>query len=182
MKGKDEKIIYAIPKYLEGQGDIALVVNERGEELTLPFHIRTFIKKLAYKNYVDLVSIRRRLQEEFSQKNILPYPLNPELILIPIKVRRPRLKKDGAFGYINYLWVKEIEKQDRFCQVIFKNHSTLKVLQSYNSVKAKMLQGAWLRDCFIPQNMYSSNPSTKYLCREDIGQIIGQLMEVYREL
>lgn len=186
MEGKDKisnnKIVYAIPKYIDGKGDLSIISNEEAQGIIMPFHIRTLIRKLAYENYVDLVSVRRRLQEQFGQKNILPYPLHPKLILIPVKVRKPRLKKDGAFGYINYVWVEQIQKADKHCTIVFKNKSTLKVLQKYQGVKAKMLQGAWIQDCFLPKVQYSSNKIQEDQCREEIQQIIGQLMHIYKEL
>jgi hypothetical protein len=184
MKGKifNKEIIYAIPKYVDGQGDISMILNEGGSEIPMPFHIRTLIRKLAYENYIDLVSVRRRLQDQFGQKNILPYPLHPRLILIPVKVRKPRLKKDGAFGYINYVWVEDIQKQDKYCNIIFKNKYNLKVLQHFQGVKAKMLQGAWIQDCFLPQIQYNTNRVQEYQCREELSQIIGQLMDMYKEL
>lgn len=176
------KIIYAIPKYIEGKGDLSLVLDSSGKEIIMNFHIRSFIRKLAFENYIDLVSIKRRLQKQFGQKNLLPYPINSELILIPVKVRIPKLKKDGAFGYINYLWVKEIERQEGYSQVFFKNNTSLKVLQGYQSIKTKMIQGAWIQDCFLPQAQYKFNRSQEFQCREELQQIIGQLIGVYREL
>src|SRR5690554_2710682 len=186
MKGKDkitnDEIIYAIPKYIDDQGDLSMILNEKGKKLTMPFHIRTLIRRLAYENYTDLVSVRRRLQEQFGQKNMLPYPLHSRLILMPVKVRKPRLKKDGAFGYINYVWVEDIQKQDKYCTILFKNKCNLKVLQQYQSVKAKMIQGAWIQDCFLPQIQYNTNRVQEYQCREELSQIIGQLMDMYKEL
>lgn len=186
MKGENKisnnEIIYAIPRYIDGQGDLSIILNERAQEISMPFHIRTLIRKLAYENYVDLTSVRRRLQEQFGQKNILPCPFHSQLILIPVKVRKPRLKKDGAFGYINYVWVDQIKKADKYCVIVFKNKSTLKVLQQYQGVKAKMLQGAWIQDCFLPRTQYKTNRIQEYQCREELQQIIGQLMQMYKEL
>lgn len=181
-KLSDYKIVYAIPKYIEGRGDLSLILDKDGKKILMDFHIRSLIRKLAFENYIDLVSIRRRLQDQFGQKNILPYPINRDLILIPIKIRIPRLKKDGAFGYINYLWIKEIKKEGKFCLVSFKNNTSLEILQSYHSVKGKMVQGAWIQDCFLPQFQYKFSRDQELQCREELQHIIGKLMGVYREL
>ncbi len=187
MKGepieKDREILYAIPVYKEGQGDVSKVLYEGGVESFQPFHIRTLIRKLAYENYIDIVSLKRKMQEQLGRKNIIPYPFHKRLILIPVKIRKPRLKKDGAIGYINYIWVEKIQEEGKHCIIVFKDQNTLKTLQHYQTVKSKMLHGAWLKDCFLPQLQYpvqkNKQPS---LCREELQSIIGQLMEMYKEL
>lgn len=181
MMGKE--ILYAIPVYREGQGDISKILYEGGEKIYRSFHIRTLIRRIAYENYTDLVSLKRTMREQLGQKNILPYPFHSRLILLPLKIRKPKLKKDGAFGYINYVWIEKIEKEGKYCTIFFKDHSQLKVLQHYQSVKGRMMQGAWLRDCFLPQMFYPmQNNKQVSLCREEIQQIIGQLMDIYKEL
>lgn len=187
MKGEpimmEKEILYAIPVYQEGQGDISKILYEDGKEIYRPFHIRTLIRKIAYENYTDLVSLKRKMREQLGQKNILPYPVHSRLILIPVKVRKPRLKKDGAFGYINYVWVEEVQEEEKYCTILFKDHSRLKVLQHYHSVKGRMMQGAWLQECFLPQMQYTIQKNKQVsLCREDIQQMIGQLMDIYKEL
>src|SRR5690554_1327972 len=132
-KIREREILYAIPVYKQGQGDITKVLCGDGIEIYLSYHIRSFIRRLAYEHYMDLVSIRRTLQEQLGQKNILPYPFHPGLILLPLKVRKPKLKKDGAFGYINYIWVKNIRDRGKYCQIIFKNDAQLEILQQYQS-------------------------------------------------
>lgn len=179
----NKEILYVIPLYKEGEGDITKILLEGGIEKYNPFHIRTFIRRLAFDHYMDLKSLKRSLQEQLGQKNILPYPFHSKLILLPLKVRKPLLKKDGAFGYINFIWVKEVLKEGKHCRIIFYDGSELEVLQQYHSVKAKMMQGAWLQDCFIPQNQYPlEKKNEKMLCREELQQIITQLMEMYKEL
>lgn len=179
----DKEILYAIPMYRDGQGDGSKILYEGGQESFMPYHIRTLIKRLAYDHYMDMISLRRRLQEQLGQRNILPYPFHPRLILLPVRVRKPRLKKDGAFGYINYVWIQEIRREGKGAMVIFKEGSRLRVLQSYQGIKGKMIQGAWLQECFLPQMQYGLAYDRKEsVCREELSQIIGQLMDVYREL
>ena len=183
-EGRQEKeIVYAIPKYRDGQGDVSMILYEGGMESFPPFHIRTLIRRLAYDYYIDIISLRKRLQEQLGQRNILPYPLHPRLILLPVKVRKPRLKKDGAFGYINYVWIQDIQREGKLSRILFKDGSQLGVLQSYQGIKGKMIQGAWLQECFLPQMQYSIPRNKKgSICREELSQIIGQLMEMYKEL
>lgn len=45
-----------------------------------------------------------------------------------------------------------------------------------------MIQGAWIQDCFLPQLQYNTNKVQEYQCREELQQIIGQLMDMYKEL
>ncbi|RBP44176.1 hypothetical protein [Garciella nitratireducens] len=180
---KDKEILYAIPIYKEGQGDISKVLYEGGGETFHPFHIRTLIRKIAYENYIDVISLKRKIQEQLGRKNTIPYPFHERLILIPVKVRKPRLKKDGAFGYINYVWVDRIQEEGKHCSILFKDQTTLKVLQHYQTIKSKMLQGAWIKDSFLPELEYSmSKKKQNSLCREELQNIIGQLMDMYKEL
>ena len=73
----DKEILYAIPMYRDGQGDGSKILYEGGQESFMPYHIRTLIKRLAYDHYMDMISLRRRLQEQLGQRNILPYPFHP---------------------------------------------------------------------------------------------------------
>ncbi len=39
----------------------------------------------------------------------MPLPLSADLVLVPLKMRRPRFEQDGATGYINSRAVKNVE-------------------------------------------------------------------------
>lgn len=178
-----KEILYAIPVYKDGRGDITKILFQGGKKRYRSIHIRTFIKKVAYENYIDIFSLKKILQEQLGQKNILPYPIHSELIFIPMKVRRPRLKKDGAYGYINFIWIKSIEKRGEYSRIYFRDGCYLDVLQHIQSINRKMMQGTWLRDCFLPRFTYPTGANKEEsVCREELQQIIGKLVKVYKEL
>lgn len=95
------RIAAIIPRY-DSSGDSTAIIATDGSTTNIQSRVRTVIKRLA-KNYaIDLAALRARTRAATERKNLAPLPLAPGLILVPVKVRTPRINGDSTTGYINF--------------------------------------------------------------------------------
>lgn len=110
LEGKQREVIVLRPLYAEGKGDGTEIFLRTGQRLWLGKHIRTVRTALARYYGVDIVALRRKYGPLLARSGSLPLPLAPRLILVPLRLRRPRLKGDAAFGYVSYHDIKGVRE------------------------------------------------------------------------
>jgi len=96
------------PLYCDGAGDGTEIILRSGERLWQPRRIRAVRTELAHLYGVDLVAVRRIYGALLERSSSVPLPLCPRLILVPLRLRRPRCRGDASLGYISYHEVKEV--------------------------------------------------------------------------
>ncbi|SDD78091.1 hypothetical protein SPACI_042070 [Sporomusa acidovorans DSM 3132] len=94
--------IAAIVPYYDDAGDTTALVSADGSTTTVQSRIRTVIQRLAKSRAIDLAVLRTQTREITKRTNLEPLPLAPGLVLVPVKVRQPRVAGDATTGYINY--------------------------------------------------------------------------------
>lgn len=92
----DQEIAALIPCYT-ATGDSTRVLTASGLTLTLPVRPRAVLNRIA-----DLAALRHITSLKTQRFILQPLPLAPHLLLIPVKVRTPRVTGDTCTGYINY--------------------------------------------------------------------------------
>lgn len=94
------RIAAILPCYT-ATGDNTVIVSTDGTTTSLASRIRTVICRLARSRAVDLRSLRASTRAATERKNLEPLPLAPGLVLVPLKVRQPRVAGDTTTGYVN---------------------------------------------------------------------------------
>ncbi|MBP2636904.1 MAG: hypothetical protein H6Q72_2811 [Firmicutes bacterium] len=94
------KIAAIVPCY-NATGDSTVIYSADGTTTILASRTRTVIQRLARSQAVDLAALRARTRSVTERTNLEPLPLAPGLILVPVKIRRPRIAGDSTTGYIN---------------------------------------------------------------------------------
>lgn len=97
----DQEIAALIPCYTE-TGDSTRILTTSGLTLTLPVRPRAVLNRIAHRRATDLAALRHITSLKTQRSILQPLPLAPNLLLIPIKVRTPRVTGDTCTGYINY--------------------------------------------------------------------------------
>jgi hypothetical protein len=88
------------PVYQDGGGDMTQVGLTSGESWIDPRPVSTVIKLVARHFGVDLTAVRERYGDILGRRLYVPLPFAPHLILVPLKMRVPRVAKDGTTGYV----------------------------------------------------------------------------------
>ena len=107
-----EGVSALLPIYEEGAGDSTLFVNRDGHKRIIHKKLKTVFKRLVSHYSYDLESLHQKYGELISQKYKIPLPLHPYLILVPFKIREPRIKGDFTYGYINYKCINKYVKNN----------------------------------------------------------------------
>ncbi|QJW48200.1 hypothetical protein HA075_22330 [bacterium BFN5] len=95
-----ENIAAILPRY-STQGDHAVVISTDGLSTCTANSVRTLIKRLARSRSTDLVALRAHTARATQRSILQPLPLAPGLVLVPVKVRQPRISGDNCTGYVN---------------------------------------------------------------------------------
>lgn len=98
------------PLYQDGSGDGTEIILRSGERLWQPRRIRAVRTALARLYGVDLVAVRRRYGALLERSSSVPLPLSARLVLVPLRLRRPRCRGDACLGYVSYREVKEVRE------------------------------------------------------------------------
>ncbi|HWR45803.1 hypothetical protein [Sporomusa sp.] len=95
------RIAAIVPCY-SARGDSTIIIADDGNTTTLDSRVHAIIRRLAKTRAVDLAALRARTRAVTERKNLEPLPLAPGLILVPVKVRQPRVAGDTTIGYVNF--------------------------------------------------------------------------------
>lgn len=175
-----QDIAALVPCYTKN-GDCTRLLTTSGSTLSLPVRSRAVLHRLARSRATDLAALRHITAVKTQRSILQPLPLAPGLLLIPVKVRTPRITGDTCTGYCNYYAVNAIAP----CQG-HPVHTTL-TLTGGHSITAlwtpatirRYLQLARLTACTPP---YAQVQEAEAVYSPELFTIAHKLAEVFREL
>lgn len=130
-----------IPSY-NTLGDGTVLITTDGSTTAYNTHIRTIIRRLARQQAVDLAALRARAKIVTDRVNLAPLPLTPKLVLVPVKVRQPRVAGDTTIGYVNYFSVKDVAaNKNKPCQatILLSGKTQIPVLWTAATVNRQLV-------------------------------------------
>lgn len=173
-------IYYLIPEYIERLGDGCRIRKDSGEDI-FNKTMKSMINEIFKERCVDLKSIKRKCTRLLGQKNLTPIYLSEEEILIPVKIRKPRVTRDGGYGYVNYLFIDRVEDRS----IVLKDESKLFYIDSARSIIKRIKMARILEESFGDKDkifkefkLNSRQPATK----EDISLLIREIVELREKL
>jgi len=134
-----QQIAAILPRYCE-DGDRTVILSMDGETIRADVLVRTLMNRLADCQAIDLNALRRRAQK-ITQGHILqPLAFAPEVLLCPMKIRHPSVKRDNCTGYINAHAIHSVEPAEQegerpSCVVRLRNGIRLNVLTSADTIQ-----------------------------------------------
>lgn len=115
------------------------------------------------------------------QRLSVPICMNHKLLLIPMKMRKPKFPKDGAYGYVNLHDIKDINENEKNTIIKLKNEQEILCLQRIRTVKghinkAKIVASDVQKGEKEVHEFYTqySNPAT----RGDIARLQREILEL----
>ena len=130
-----------IPSY-NTLGDSTVLIATDGSTTAYNTHIRTIIRRLAKQQAVDLTALRARAKIVTDRINLGPLPLTPKLVLVPVKVRQPRVAGDTTIGYVNYYAVKAVaenKNKPRQATIFLSGKNNIPVLWTAATVNHQLV-------------------------------------------
>ncbi|HHU63358.1 MAG TPA: hypothetical protein GXZ32_04010 [Clostridiales bacterium] len=130
----DRGVSAFVPRYVQDHGRVTVIIYGDGSRVKDKRTIRWLLKALAMNRGWDLKALRQRYGKLIGQRNLVPLPITPSLVLIPLKMIKPVVPGDGAMGYVNFLHISDVQGDGRYTSVKLKSGHCLKVLQRPKSV------------------------------------------------
>ena len=97
---KDVEIAALLPAYTQ-EGDVTRILLTNGTELVYRRTIRSTLAKLARRRCKDVTLLRRWASRYTHRALNNPIAASSDLVLVPVKTRRPRVEGDGTMAHIN---------------------------------------------------------------------------------
>lgn len=122
-------IYYIIPEYKDGHGSCCRIKDDNSEEVY--YHtLQVMLKRILSERGMELRTLRRQCSKEIMQRNLIPLYMGDREVLMPIKVREPRVKRDGGYGYINAIEIKRIECSS----IVMQDGTSIEFIESRRAV------------------------------------------------
>jgi hypothetical protein len=126
-------LYYMIPEYRDGHGSCCRVKDHNGEELH-QHTLQVMLKRILSERGMELKALRRQCSKEIMQRNLIPLYMGDKEVLMPIKVREPRVKRDGGYGYVNAIVIKKIENT----RIIMQDGTYIEFIESKRAVARRL--------------------------------------------
>lgn len=134
-------LIAAILPHYTASGDTTKIITTDGQTISTNLRLKSVLRRVAATHAVDLVHLRRNVGRATGRAIHQPLPLTPKAMLIPVKVRKPKIAGDTCTGYLNYYSVRDIhvrESDQRYSTVLLAGGAEVDILWSAKTVKLCM--------------------------------------------
>lgn len=136
-----EELMAFLPIYLALKGNCTLLYTNQGGIMEVDKSIRTTLNNLSKFYLIDLKATKQYYGDLLSTKNRVPIPFNNDNIFVPIKVRKPLCKNDGALGYVNIKYIKKVSKSKDNTIIHLDKGFTIECLNSTGTVNKHIKNG-----------------------------------------
>src|SRR6056297_2415650 len=103
-----DEIIALIPKYEENIGNCTELLKEDSRSYITDKPVNTCLKNMADHYCINLKANRKVYGKMLGIRNKVPIALSDKHVFIFFKARSPIFKNDGANGYVDINYIKEI--------------------------------------------------------------------------
>ena len=117
--------------------------------------LKTYLRRIARHYHVDLPALRASTGELLDCSNNAPLTFHRHLVFIPVKVRKPLSRSDGATGFVNLSSIEKVvpaeanHPEDVRCYLQLKNGQLIPSLHYIVNVKRKIRQGQRALDYYL---------------------------------
>ena len=122
----------------KGENGIYIYVST-GEEIYMDKSLRAFLAFLFHQRRIDLYALRQWTSSLIHRRNGLPLVFSRDLVLVPVKVRKPIGRTDGSEGYLSLLHIEDVCEKDDQTMILLKCGKEIKSLHSKKIVERRVL-------------------------------------------
>jgi competence protein ComFB len=132
------EIVAFAPVYRDGAGEGLNVYYRDGTVRWLARSLKGFVRQLARFFSVNLTDLKKNFGPLLGQVNLFPLALSPLLLFVPLKIRKPRLPGDPAYGYFKLRSLTRIGPLPTPCSVALEGGHTLTLQQTLRAVRSRL--------------------------------------------
>jgi len=181
-------IVAFVPVYQEGVGQELKIYCQDGTVRALSGSMKAFVRQLARFFSINLAEMRKRFGPLLGQVNLVPLALAPFLLFVPLKVRKPRLGGDPAYGYFKLRSLTDVRAEPAPCTVKLIGGHQVTLQQSHRAVRIRLQRARQLealaleQHCriiehshsfFVPEKAWLSLSLQENLCEQGIKSANG---------
>lgn len=173
------------PEYQPGQGDLTQLITIDGRQLTVKRSVRAVLGGLTRSFAIDLYRVRQLYGQLLGQRNSVPIPLTANLVLVPLKVRKPRLPKDGTIGYLSYhqyAGVEDFNVDGYRSKVILKNGYELPCLICRATVQKQISKARLVYDEYMRRHGNNAEIAGNGFSPTEVMQVVQSMLVLCRNL
>ncbi|MDI3534675.1 MAG: hypothetical protein PWQ82_1040 [Thermosediminibacterales bacterium] len=150
-----------IPVYKDMTGNATELITSTGENYIDERKIKSIIRLFARYYGVDLKSLRKNYGDVIGQKNSVPLPFTPDLILVPVKMRRPLTPYDGSSGFFTLnefdKIIEDTVEGERKVNILLKSGYKLPCLCSKSTVEKHIRNAKIVHQHYLKLNYRNQN-------------------------
>ncbi|WP_196594235.1 hypothetical protein [Pectinatus sottacetonis] len=147
----DGEILAILPRYTE-RGDGTVIVSCDGKEVFYSKGEKPVLKEICNRYCKDIHLMRDWARQYTGQKIWMPLGFSWELVLVPMRIRGPKIQGDETLGYFNYLHINDAVEVDNKVYLVMENNTRYLVLWSLDTVK-QHLKDAMLIHSMMTQRL-----------------------------
>lgn len=130
-------MVAILPVYADGVGNVSRVLYEGGSEEIVPVRVSRILDRLFYAHLLS----RRAVEEYYGgflgiRRNV-PAVIARDLVYVPVKVRKPRVRDDGAYGYVLHQAIAGQEES----KILLVDGRVIETLHSRPMLEKVLLRG-----------------------------------------
>ncbi|NLK44247.1 MAG: hypothetical protein GX300_07635 [Tissierellia bacterium] len=172
-------LVALLPEYIDLKGNCTIIFGRDTKKIIVEKSIKAVIKSIAKYYMLDLNEAKKRYKPLVSSSNLIPIPLTKSDVFIPIKTRRPMYKNDGAFGYVNIKYIKEVKSKKDHTYIYLNNGLIIEALCNLSTVEKHLRNGHIISRCYEERGIVAEDeekyksliPATK----ADISMILSEM-------
>ena len=142
----NEDFQYIIPKY-DDFGDGTLIYTFSSVDFYVPKSLSTVLKKFYFFQSLDRAAINKKLRD-FGIKENGPIFIKSN-VFVKAKVRKPKTKSDGAYGYVNLKAIKFLKEEGGRVIIELADGSDLEILDRLETISKNIFLAKSMKDSFV---------------------------------
>ncbi len=134
----------AVVPYYSPHGDSTQLFLTNGEIMTLPLKTATIVRRLAYRQTIDLLALKAKTTKIIQSTIWQPLVLAPDLVLTPLKMRKPKISGDATGGYINFQHILAVNALPNATQLQLTGDHSILCLWKLSTVQSHLQEAQLL--------------------------------------
>ncbi len=166
------KLVAFVPSYRQGEGQGLWLFFGDGGNQWFAQGLRPFVNQLCGLFAVDRQQARQQFGPLLGQVNLVPLALTPFLIFFPVKVQKPVVSGDPAYGYFRLRSVLRLDTESS-CILNLEGGHRVTVCQSLRKIRGHM-RAAKKLEAFLIDQLCQTLDGKGHLLLLEVGQPAGR--------